>query len=141
MNDYQADWFLDEEGQFDMQAAQGKPSNNEDGEPLENDWENDNNDDNDELAEGLSVSESMWDGQISSQTLLNDKKLRREANDDKEFADEIDTPQDTSARIRLARYRALQSFRSSPWHPKENLPETYSQIFQFEDFLGTQKRF
>lgn len=54
--------------------------------------------------------------------------------------DFIDTPEDVAARTRFARYRALQSFRSSYWHPKENLPEQYGRIFQFEDMKGMQRR-
>jgi len=46
---------------------------------------------------------------------------------------------DMAARKRFARFRALQSFRSSPWHPKENLPFEYSRIFQFANFSLTQK--
>jgi pre-rRNA-processing protein TSR1 len=60
--------------------------------------------------------------------------------DEEERGDFVDTPMDQSARARFARYRALQSFRSSPWHPKENLPTHYSKIFQFEDMKGMQKR-
>ena len=83
---------------------------------------------------------SMLDGPTTSAALAADKKLRQQASDDQVFPDEMDTPHDVSARVRFARYRALQSFRSSPWHPKENLPVSYSRIFQFEDFLGMQRR-
>lgn len=40
----------------------------------------------------------------------------------------------------FSRYRGLQSFHSSPWDPKENLPSDYARIFQFENFRRTQKR-
>jgi pre-rRNA-processing protein TSR1 len=56
-----------------------------------------------------------------------------------EFPDEIDTPEGIPARQRFARYRALQSFRSSPWHPKENLPADYARIHQFEKFENSQR--
>jgi pre-rRNA-processing protein TSR1 len=62
------------------------------------------------------------------------------AEHDEQFPDEMDTPSDVAARVRFARYRALLSFRASPWHPKENLPIDYSRIFQFENFAGTQRR-
>ena len=39
----------------------------------------------------------------------------------------------------FSRYRGLQSFHSSPWDPKENLPRDYARIFQFENFRRTQK--
>eukprot|EP01038_Epipyxis_sp_PR26KG_P006017 gene6017-8287_t len=67
------------------------------------------------------------------------KRFAMSAEDDLEFPDEVDTPTDVSARVRFARYRALQSFRTSPWHSKENLPPDYARIFQFENFSGTQK--
>jgi hypothetical protein len=64
---------------------------------------------------------------------------QREERDDREFPDEVDTPKDFPARIRFQRYRGLQSFRTSPWDPYENLPRDYARIFQFEDFKRTER--
>jgi hypothetical protein len=66
-------------------------------------------------------------------------KRALDAEGDDRFPDEVDTPDDVAARVRFARYRALLSFRTSPWHPKENLPQDYSRIYQFESFTSTQK--
>ncbi|KAJ2744875.1 ribosome biogenesis protein tsr1 [Coemansia sp. BCRC 34301] len=68
------------------------------------------------------------------------KERERQNRDDANFPDEVDTPMDVSARTRFARFRGLQSFRTSPWDPYENLPLDYSRIFQFESFRRTQQR-
>ncbi|KAG9101348.1 hypothetical protein FRC06_003148 [Ceratobasidium sp. 370] len=63
----------------------------------------------------------------------------REDAEDLAFPDEIDTPQDTSAHTRFARFRGLRSFRTSPWDPYENLPPDYARTFQFEDYARTER--
>ncbi|KAJ2731757.1 ribosome biogenesis protein tsr1 [Coemansia sp. BCRC 34962] len=68
------------------------------------------------------------------------KERERQNRDDLNFPDEVDTPMEISARERFARFRGLQSFRTSPWDPYENLPLDYARIFQFESFKRTQQR-
>lgn len=65
---------------------------------------------------------------------------RSQREDDAKFPDEVDTPIDQLASTRFARYRGLKSFRSSPWHPLENLPSEYGRIYQFEDWPALQKQ-
>ena len=43
-------------------------------------------------------------------------------------------PLDQPARDRFARYRGLESFRTTYWDPKESLPPEFARIFQFKDF-------
>lgn len=68
------------------------------------------------------------------------RQRERAQRDDINFPDEIDTPRHIPASVRFQRYRALRSFRTSPWDPYENLPLDYGEIFQFENFAATQKR-
>jgi len=88
----------------------------------------------------MSLQGSVLDTGAGAGTVEEKRRLRALARDDMEFPDEVNTPHDSLARQRFARYRALQSFRTSPWHPKENLPHEYARIFQFENFPGAQKR-
>ncbi|KAJ1918583.1 ribosome biogenesis protein tsr1 [Mycoemilia scoparia] len=75
------------------------------------------------------------------QTNLDDYlQKQKDTKNDMEFPDEVDTPLDQPARVRFARYRGLQSFRTSPWDPYENLPLDYARIFQFENFKKSQSK-
>ena len=46
---------------------------------------------------------------------------------------------DQPARYRFIKYRGLQSFRSSPWDPKENLPVEYASLCEVEDYAALLK--
>lgn len=64
----------------------------------------------------------------------------KEARMDQMWPDEMDTPLDVNARTRFQKYRGLESFRTSPWDVKENLPRDYSRIYQFKSFDRVKRR-
>jgi hypothetical protein len=106
---------------------------------MENDEEDgdddDDDDDDDDFFAGLE--------QIPSQTKKVYASAVREGDPDGEFQredDYVDVPEDQPAKERFARYRSLNSFRNSYWHPKEALPFQYAKIFQFDDIRGMQRQ-
>lgn len=176
MSTYQADWFVDEEGQWSSGAEEEGEGEGEDG----SDDEDASEDEAETNAAGgaaggkvvdfahLSRDEEMeyanlgtaGTEEVASNSVRDDKtfhsvfkimksnnislKFQKKRRDmlasELQFPDEMDTPEDVPARQRFARYRALQSFRASPWHPKENLPLDYARIHQFERFENSQRR-
>ena len=134
MSSYQADWFVDEDGVFDAEGAQVDEADIGDEDEQAEIPEQEEGDDD------MDMASSMIDTPVNGDIITEKQRLRAMADADTEFPDEMDTPVDKAARDRFARFRALQSFRSSPWHPKENLPHDYSRIFQFENFFNVQKR-
>lgn len=153
MSSYQADWYVDEEGEWDdgNGSDEGEDGGND---TMVDGTMEDNNDDHDDAGkhvkfDGMDEDDDEDENFTMDGSLINatgtaaveeKRRLRALAKEDDEFPDEVDTPFDVSARKRFARYRALQSFRTSPWHPKENLPLDYARIYQFENYNGAQKR-
>ncbi|KJZ70383.1 hypothetical protein HIM_10227 [Hirsutella minnesotensis 3608] len=70
-------------------------------------------------------------------------RRRDEAEDDKEFPDEIELHPNVSARERLARYRGLKSLRTSPWQEEEDRahePEAWRRLLQVPDYQSSRSR-
>ena len=68
---------------------------------------------------------------------------RDEAEDDKEFPDEIELHPNVLARERLARYRGLKSLRTSTWEEEEDRahePEEWRRLLQVPDYQGSRSR-
>ncbi|OAA44263.1 Ribosome biogenesis protein BMS1/TSR1 [Metarhizium rileyi] len=66
-----------------------------------------------------------------------------EAEDDKEFPDEIELHPHVLARERLARYRGLKSLRTSPWQEDEDRahePEEWRRLLQVPDYNSSRSR-
>ncbi|TGJ85476.1 hypothetical protein E0Z10_g3324 [Xylaria hypoxylon] len=68
---------------------------------------------------------------------------RDEADDDKEFPDEIELHPHVLARERLVKYRGLKSLRTSPWNKEEDRPyqpEEWSRLLQISDYQSSRNR-
>lgn len=68
---------------------------------------------------------------------------RKEASDDLEFPDEIELHPNVLARERLARFRGLKNFKTSPWETAEDRPhepEDWRRLLQIVDYKGAKNR-
>lgn len=68
---------------------------------------------------------------------------RNEAEDDKEFPDEIELHPGVLARERLQKYRGLKSLRTSVWEKDEDRahqPEDWSRLLQIPDYQSSRSR-
>ncbi|KAG7163444.1 Pre-rRNA-processing protein TSR1-like [Homarus americanus] len=152
-SDYQAAWILnsdDEEDKNDDDDDENSESEmDEDLAPVDTisqngyDGEGDGDEDDNEEYETMTVTDAEgvnYDEKVDYEAEMDAFDKMRAARDDAMFPDEVDTPQDLTARIRFQKFRGLQSFRTSAWDPDENLPVDYSRIFQFENFQRTKKR-
>ncbi|XP_017397124.1 pre-rRNA-processing protein TSR1 homolog isoform X2 [Cebus imitator] len=138
---YQAEWILDSGSQSDGEGDEYDDMEHEDF--MEEESQDESSEEEEEEYETMTIGESVHDD-------LYDKKVDEEAEAkmlekykqerlEEMFPDEVDTPRDVAARIRFQKYRGLKSFRTSPWDPKENLPQEYARIFQFQNFTNSRK--
>uniref|UniRef100_G1S5U2 Pre-rRNA-processing protein TSR1 homolog n=1 Tax=Nomascus leucogenys TaxID=61853 RepID=G1S5U2_NOMLE len=88
---------------------------------------------------GESVHDDLYDKKVDEEAEAKMLEKYKQERLEEMFPDEVDTPRDVAARIRFQKYRGLKSFRTSPWDPKENLPQDYARIFQFQNFTNTRK--
>ncbi|KAK5120189.1 hypothetical protein LTR85_006395 [Meristemomyces frigidus] len=71
------------------------------------------------------------------------KQRKDEAEDDREFPDEIELHPHVNARERLARYRGLKSLRTSQWDTEEDKPyepEEWSRLLEIADYKSAKDR-
>ncbi|XP_017880075.1 pre-rRNA-processing protein TSR1 homolog [Ceratina calcarata] len=143
-SEYQAAWIPDEDGEelseYSNDEEEDKMSLDEAKSQTDSEVEAEQDD---EEYETITVSEAPDERYDQNIDMTEEKEAMdklKSANLDAQFPDEVDTPQDMLAKQRFQKYRGLESFRTSPWDPKENLPSDYARIFQFQNFDRTRKR-
>ncbi|KAK4547988.1 hypothetical protein LTR36_010708 [Oleoguttula mirabilis] len=71
------------------------------------------------------------------------KQRKDDAEDDREFPDEIELHPNVDARERLAKYRGLKSLRTSHWDTEEDKPyepEEWSRMLEIADYKSAKNR-
>ncbi|KAI4465355.1 ribosome biogenesis protein [Holotrichia oblita] len=139
---YQAAWIPDHDAEFISDNTDGDSENEfMDAISDQHSEYSDAEDNMDTVTESeILENDQQYDAQFDFATEQADLEKLKEAKSDLMFPDEVDTPQHLAARVRFQKYRGLESFRTSPWDPKENLPIDYAKIFQFENFDRTRRR-
>lgn len=147
-SDYQAAWIVESDVEGDDDDGSEDDDDDVEDEQFmsceeDNSDQEGNEEDNDfeSVTESeVGVSDEKYDATIDAHEEHEMLQKLAAAKEDQQFPDEVDTPQDVPARERFMRYRGLESFRTSAWDPKENLPSDYARIFQFENYDRTRKR-
>ncbi|XP_012255079.2 pre-rRNA-processing protein TSR1 homolog isoform X2 [Athalia rosae] len=150
---YQAAWIPDvDDEELNQGSESGSDEGSDEGMAVDAEQptsmyelsENESGDENDYETMTISSDAALDDQRYDQQMDMQEERQAiikfKEAKLDALFPDEKDTPQNVPAREYFAKYRGLESFRTSPWDPKENLPADYARIFQFENFDRTRKR-
>lgn len=149
-SDYQAAWIPDieyvekineEEDEEDM-GIEGDMSYEEESSMADehSDSENCINTVDTYTEEECNKDDEKYDQEMDFQAEREMIQKIKEARSDQMWPDQIDIPTNEPLRIRFQKYRGLESFKTSPWDPKENLPRDYARIYQFRNFQHTKQR-
>ncbi|XP_030877882.1 pre-rRNA-processing protein TSR1 homolog isoform X2 [Leptonychotes weddellii] len=141
-SNYQAEWILDEDGES---GGEDEYDDIEHGDFIEEESQDEGSEKEEEeeyetMTMGESVHDDLDDENVDDEAEEKMLEKYKQERLQEMFPDEVDTPRDVAARIRFQKYRGLKSFRTSPWDPKENLPQDYARIFQFQNFTNIRKR-
>ncbi|XP_060517047.1 pre-rRNA-processing protein TSR1 homolog isoform X2 [Cylas formicarius] len=146
-SDYQASWIPDDDAEFQLdEGSEEEEGSHEDYMDARSEEASEKSDDNEEKAldtvteSDIVISDEKYDKEMDFYAEREDLEKLKAAQSDLMFPDEVDTPQNQLARVRFQKYRGLESFRTSPWDIKQNLPSDYARIFKFENFDRTRKR-
>ncbi|XP_073951741.1 tsr1 ribosome assembly factor [Choristoneura fumiferana] len=143
---YQAAWIVESDAEGEGSDGSEEEDDDEDDEFMSceessSEKEEDAENDFESVTESeMGPTDDRYDATIDAEEEHELIKRLAAARQDAQFPDEVDTPQHLPARERFVRYRGLESFRSSPWDPKENLPADFARIFQFENYDRTRRR-
>ncbi|XP_055639550.1 pre-rRNA-processing protein TSR1 homolog isoform X1 [Toxorhynchites rutilus septentrionalis] len=157
MSEYQAAWIPDIEEVSEGDEDDDEDDDEDEDEDEEEDYmscesdtesklaETEENDDDVEEYEEINISEGpipadKYDNQMDLDEEKRTLAKLQAAKDDEIYPDEVDTPAKIPAKERFCKYRGLESFRTSPWDVKENLPLDYAKVFQFKNFDRTKRR-
>ncbi|KOX72945.1 Pre-rRNA-processing protein TSR1 like protein [Melipona quadrifasciata] len=143
-SEYQAAWIPDEDAEELSECSddesEDKMSVDEAMSQVDSEVEVEEDEEEYETITMSEVPDERYDQNIDMTEEKETMEKSKHAKLDAQFPDEVDTPQDMLAKQRFQKYRGLESFRTSSWDPKENLPTDYARIFQFENFDRTRKR-
>ncbi|XP_028046224.1 pre-rRNA-processing protein TSR1 homolog isoform X2 [Monomorium pharaonis] len=137
-SEYQAAWIPDEDGESLSVYSENELEDHMSVEEARSETASSENLQDDEQYETITISEAPLDECYDRDIdMFEEKQAMENFKEEKmnaQFPDEVDTPQNILAKTRFQKYRGLESFRTSPWDPKENLPFDYSRIIEFADY-------